>query len=318
MAGYLARRAGSMILVLLGVSVLVFLIMQLVPGDPVRTMLGPTATAESIAAVRADLGLDQPLVQQYVSYLGGLLQGDLNTSLTMAQPVAEIVFPKLGNTIILAAGALVICLVIGVPLGVLAATRQYSLFDRGAMFLSLAGASVPVYWAALVVISVFALKLGWLPTSGMYDVREPGGLGDLLRHLVLPAATAAVVPTAVIARLTRSVMVEALQQDHIRMLRANGVPERQIVWKHALRNALPPIVNIVGLQVGYLLGGVIFIEVVFSWPGLGGQLYTSITSNDMPIIQAGVLFIALVFVVVNLIADIVVALLDPRTREAVG
>jgi peptide/nickel transport system permease protein len=318
MAGYLARRAGSMVLVLLGVSVLVFLIMQLVPGDPVRTMLGPTATAESMDAVRAELGLDQPLVQQYLSYLGGLLQGDLNTSLTMAQPVTEIVFPKLGNTIILAGGALVICLAIGIPLGVLAATRQYSLFDRGAMFLSLAGASVPVYWAALVAISVFALKLGWLPTSGMHDVRNPGGSGDLLAHLALPAATAAVVPTAVIARLTRSVMVEALQQDHIRMLRANGVPERQIVWRHALRNALPPIVNIVGLQVGYLLGGVIFIEVVFSWPGLGGQLYSAITANDMPIIQAGVLFIALVFVAVNLVADIVVALLDPRTREAVG
>ncbi|WP_100499295.1 ABC transporter permease [Geodermatophilus chilensis] len=317
MAGYLLRRLGGMVLVLLGVSLLVFLIMQLVPGDPARTLLGPTATAEAIAAVRQDLGLNQPLVNQYLDYLGGLLRGDLNNSLVMAQPVTEIVFPKLGNTIILAAGALVICLVVGVPLGVLAATRQYSLFDRGAMFLSLAGASVPVYWAALVAISIFALQLGWLPTSGMYDVRNPGGFGDLLLHLVLPAATAAVVPTAVIARLTRSVMVEALQQDHIRMLRANGVSERQIVWRHALRNALPPIVNIVGLQVGYLLGGVIFIEVVFSWPGLGGQLYTSITANDMPIIQAGVLFIAVVFVVVNLVADIVVALLDPRTREAV-
>jgi len=177
---------------------------------------------------------------------------------------------------------------------------------------------VPVYWAALVVVSIFALDLGWFPTSGMYDVRNPGGLGDLLLHLVLPAATAAVVPMAVIARLTRSVMVEALQQDHVRMLRANGVPERRIVWRHTLRNAMPPIVNIIGLQVGYLLGGVIFIEVVFSWPGLGGQLYTSITANDMPIIQAGVLFIALVFVVVNLVADIVVAMLDPRTREAVS
>lgn len=318
MARYLLRRGASTILVLLGVSLLVFLIMQLVPGDPARTLLGTSATAESLAEVRAELGLDQPLAQQYLSYLGGLLQGDLSNSLVMARPVSEIVFPKLWNTIILSAGALVICLVVGVPLGVLAATRQYSLFDRVAMLLSLTGASVPVYWAALVVVSVFALDLGWFPTSGMYDVRNPGGIGDLLRHLVLPAATAAVVPLAVIARLTRSVMVEALQQDHVRMLRANGVPERAIVWRHTLRNALPPIVNIVGLQVGYLLGGVIFIEVVFSWPGLGGQLYTSITANDMPIIQAGVLFIALVFVIVNLVADVVVALLDPRTREALG
>jgi peptide/nickel transport system permease protein len=318
MAGYLLRRAGSTVLVLLGVSLLVFLIMQLVPGDPARTLLGTSATAEAVAEVRHDLGLDRPLAEQYLNYLGGLLQGDLDNSLVMAQPVSEIVFPKLLNTIILAAGALVICLVIGVPLGVLAATRQYSLFDRAAMLLSLAGASVPVYWAALVVVGIFALDLGWFPTSGMYDVRNPGGLGDLLLHLVLPAVTAAVVPMAVIARLTRSVMVEALQQDHVRMLRANGLPERRIIWRHTLRNAMPPIVNIVGLQVGYLLGGVIFIEVVFSWPGLGGQLYTSITANDMPIIQAGVLFIALVFVVVNLVADIVVAMLDPRTREAVS
>lgn len=318
MTSFLLRRLGSMVLVLFGVSLLVFLIMQLVPGDPARAALGLSATAERVAEVRAQLGLDRPLPAQYLGYLGGLLHGDLGSSLTLSQPVSSIVFPKLGNTIILAMAALLFCIVVGVPLGILAATRQYTAFDRGSMFLSLAGASVPVYWAALVAISIFSLKLGWFPTSGMYDARNPGGVTDVLHHLVLPAITTAVVPTAVIARLTRSAMVEALQQDYMRMLRASGVPESRIVWRHALRNIAPPVVNILGLQVGYLLGGVIFSEVVFGWPGLGGQLYTSITANDMPIIQAGVLFIAIVFVLVNLLADVVVALLDPRTREVVA
>jgi peptide/nickel transport system permease protein len=316
MIGFLARRLATTVLVLIGVSVLVFLIMQLVPGDPVRTMLGMSATGERVAEVRHQLGLDRPLVVQYLHYMAGVLHGNLGQSLTLSQPVSNILFPKLANTMILAAGSLLICLVVGIPLGVMAGTRQYSVVDRGSMFATLAGASVPVYWAGLVIINVFALQLGWFPTSGMHDTRNPGGVGDILIHLVLPAVAAAVVPTAVIARMARGAMVEALQAEHVRMLRASGVPERLVIWRHTLRNILPPVVNIVGLQIGYLLGGVIFVEVVFNWPGLGGQLYTSITAGDMPMIQAGVLFIALVFVVVNLIADITVALLDPRTRKA--
>lgn len=316
MIGLLVRRMASTLLVLIGVSILVFLIMQLVPGDPVRTMLGQAATAERVAEVRHQLGLDRSLVVQYLDYVGGVLHGDLGQSLTLSQSVSSILFPKLGNTLILSAGSLLICLVIGIPLGMSAARHQYSMVDRGSMFVALAGASVPVYWAGLVVINIFALKLGWFPTSGMHDTRDPGGFGDVLVHLVLPSIAAAVVPTAVVARMARGSMVEALQADHVRTLRASGVPERLVIWRHTLRNILPPVVNIVGLQVGYLLGGVIFVEVVFDWPGLGGQLYTSITAGDMPMIQAGVLFIALVFVVVNLVTDIAVALLDPRTRRA--
>jgi peptide/nickel transport system permease protein len=314
--GFLVRRLAGTVLVLIGVSVLVFLLMQLVPGDPVRTMLGQAATAERVAEVRHQLGLDRSLVVQYLDYVGGVLHGDLGQSLTLSQPVSSILFPKLGNTLILSAGSLLICLAIGIPLGMSAARRQYSVVDRGSMFVALAGASVPVYWAGLVVINIFALKLGWFPTSGMHDTRDPGGFGDVLVHLALPSVAAAVVPTAVVARMARGSMVEALHADHVRTLRASGVPERLVIWKHTLRNILPPVANIVGLQVGYLLGGVIFVEVVFNWPGLGGQLYTSITAGDMPMIQAGVLFIALVFVVVNLITDIAVALLDPRTRRA--
>jgi len=316
MSTYLLRRLAWGVLVLFGVSILVFLIMQLVPSDPARAALGPSAKASDIAALRHQMGLDRPLIAQYFSYLGGLLHGDLGQSLSLSVPVSDIMLPRLLDTVILAAGTLVICVVLGVLIGIAAGRRGGSLFDRVVMFVALAGASVPVYWAALVVISVFALSLGWFPTSGMHDVRAPGGLTDVLRHLLLPAAVTAVVPTAIIARLTRATMIEALQQDSVRLLRASGVPERLIVWRHAVRNIVPSVVNIIGLQVGYLLGGVIFTEVVFNWPGLGSQLYTAITANDLPVIQSGVLFIAVVFVLVNLLADVAVTMSNPRTRGA--
>ena len=180
------------------------------------------------------------------------------------------------------------------------------------------GASVPVYWFGLLLIGFFSIRLGVLPASGMHNSRFPGGFGDLLEHLVLPAIAAALVPLAVIARMTRSVMVEVLSQDYIRTLNASGLSSRSVLWRHAVRNALPPVVNVIGLQIGYLLGGVVFVEVVFGWPGLGQQLYTSITQRDIPVVQAGVLFIALAFVVVNLVTDSAVGLLDPRTRRKVA
>jgi peptide/nickel transport system permease protein len=309
------QRILSTVLVLLGVSVVVFLLVQLVPGDPARTILGPGATAEGIAQVRAELGLDKPLVVQFMDYVGGLLTGDFGRSLTINKPVTEIILPRFENTVILSGAALLICVGVGVPLGMIAAKKQYSIFDRLAMFTSLVGATIPVYWLALVLIGIFGLELGWFPTSGMYNSRNPGGLPDLLDHLVLPAIAAALVPLAVVARMTRSVMVDVLNQDYIKTLRASGVSEASILWRHGLRNALPPIVTVIGLQVGYLLGGVIFVEVVFGWPGLGQQLYLSITQRDMPVIQAGVLFIAVVFVIVNLFTDLSVGALDPRTRK---
>jgi peptide/nickel transport system permease protein len=309
------QRILSTVLVLLGVSVVVFLLVQLVPGDPARTILGPGATAEGIAQVRAELGLDKPLVVQFMDYVGGLLTGDFGRSLTINKPVTEIILPRFENTVILSGAALLICVGAGVPLGMIAAKKQYSIFDRLAMFTSLVGATIPVYWLALVLIGIFGLELGWFPTSGMYNSRNPGGLPDLLDHLVLPAIAAALVPLAVVARMTRSVMVDVLNQDYIKTLRASGVSEGSILWRHGLRNALPPIVTVIGLQVGYLLGGVIFVEVVFGWPGLGQQLYLSITQRDMPVIQAGVLFIAVVFVIVNLFTDLSVGALDPRTRK---
>ncbi|OPX09310.1 ABC transporter permease [Mycobacterium sp. AT1] len=318
MTRVIGSRLFSTALVLFGVSLVVFLLLQLVPGDPAVTILGSGATASAVAELRSELGLDRALPIQFFDYLGGLLQGDLGRSLTVNAPVTDIMVPRFLNTMILTGAALLLCVVIAVPLGVIAAHKQYSLFDRMSMVISMAGASVPVYWFGLLLIGVFAITLGWLPTSGMYDPRFPGGVGDLLAHLVLPAIAAALVPLAVIARMTRSVMIDILAQDYIRTLRASGLSTSSVLWRHALRNALPPIVNITGLQVGYLLGGVVFVEVVFGWPGLGQQLYTSITQRDIPVVQAGVLFIALAFVIINLVADMAVGLLDPRTRRAVG
>jgi len=318
MTRVIGSRLLSTVLVLFGVSLIVFLMLQLVPGDPAVTILGSGATADTVAALRAELGLDRSLPMQFFDYLGGLLQGDLGRSLTINAPVTDIMLARFGNTLILTAAALVLCILIAVPLGVIAAHKQYGVFDRASMVISLAGASVPVYWFGLLLIGAFAITLRWLPTSGMYNPRFPGGLADLLAHLILPAIAAALVPLAVIARMTRSVMIDILQQDYIRTLRASGLSTSSVLWRHALRNALPPIVNIIGLQVGYLLGGVVFVEVVFGWPGLGQQLYTSITQRDIPVVQAGVLFIALAFVIINLIADVGVSLLDPRTRKKVG
>jgi peptide/nickel transport system permease protein len=318
MTATIRNRLLSTVLVLFGVSLIVFLLLQLVPGDPAVTILGSGATAEAVAALRTELGLDRALPIQFFDYLGGLVRGDLGRSLTVNAPVTDIMVPRFTNTIILTAAALLLCIVVAVPLGVIAAHKQYSIFDRVSMVVSLAGASVPVYWFGLLLIGAFAVTLGWLPTSGMYNPRFPGGFADLLAHLILPAIAAALVPLAVIARMTRSVMIDILQQDYIRTLRASGLSTNSVLWRHALRNALPPIVNIIGLQVGYLLGGVVFVEVVFGWPGLGQQLYTSITQRDIPVVQAGVLFIALAFVIINLLADGAVGLLDPRTRRKVG
>ncbi|WP_349826836.1 ABC transporter permease [Brevibacterium litoralis] len=311
----IGNKILSTVLVLLGVMIVVFLLMQLVPGDPARAVLGQGATEEAIAAMREEMGLDRPLIVQFFGYLLGVLQGDFGRSYTVQQEVGLLLGPRFLNTMLLTFAALVLCLVIGVPLGVIAAYKQNSVFDKIAMFTALAGANVPVYWLGLILVGLFAITLGWLPSSGMFDPRAPGGIGDLLAHLVMPAVTAALVPLAVIARMTRSVVVDTLQEDYIRTLRASGISERAILWKHALRNALPPIVNVTGLQVGYLLGGVILVEVVFGWPGLGQQLFTSITQNDIPVVQAGILFIALAFVIVNLLSDISVNALDPRTRK---
>lgn len=318
MLKFIIRRLLVLVPVLLGVSILIFLIIKLIPGDAAISTLGAGATQENVRLVRQALRLDQPLYIQYWDWLTRALRGDLGMSIALNTPVASVIVLKFKNTVILTLGSLVVCVLVGLSSGIIAGTRQYSFFDRFSMFTALVGASMPVFWLGLILMAVFSLKLGWLPSTGMYDIRGDGGFLDLLKHLVLPSITTATVSTAVIARLSRSTMIEVLHGDFIKALRAKGLPEFSVVFRHGLRNGLPPIINITGLQVGYLLGGALFTEVVFSWPGIGLQLYSSITARDIPMVQAACLFVAVSFVVVNLLSDVIIAYLDPKVREGAG
>ncbi len=315
MGAYLLKRVISVIPILLGVSFLVFSIVHLIPGDPAVKVLGQAATDEAVEQLRKDLGLDKPFLVQYGIWLMDVIQGNFGTSITMRVPVGDVLAPKLINTLILTAGSLLICIIGGVLIGLLSGLRQYSFFDRISMFLAQFGANIPVFWLAMMLMWIFSIELGWLPSSGMYDLRNQGDPLNLLIHLILPAITAATVSLSVIARLTRSSIIEVLNADYITTFRANGLPEWKIIFKHAFRNILSPIINMTGMQVGYLLGGALFVEVVFSWPGIGSQLYTSITGQDIPMVQAGVLFIAICFVVINLLNDVIISLLNPRLRN---
>ena len=314
MGRYILKRLLAVIPILFGVSVVIFLFLQLVPGDVAATLLGPRATEAKIAAIRAELGLDQPLYVQYFSWLGAVLQGDFGRSIILQVPVIDIVLPKFVNTLILAGASLAIAIAIGIPLGVISAVRQYSAVDRAGTAMAVVGAAAPTFWLALVLMYVFALELGWFPTSGMYDLRGDGGTLDLLHHLVLPALATAAIPLAVIVRLARSSMLDVVRADYVTALRAKGLDERRVVWVHAFRNALPPIISITGLQAGFLLGNTLFTEVIFTWPGIGLQLYDAILGRDVPLVQGAMLFIAAFFVLLNLIADIIVAWLNPKLR----
>jgi peptide/nickel transport system permease protein len=311
---YLVKRLLGLLPVLFGVSVVVFLAMKLIPGDVTQTLLGPMATEATVAQLRSSLGLDQPIHMQYAKWLWRTLQGDLGMSPIVHKPVTEILVPKFWNTLVLAGASFVLAAGMGVAVGMLAAGRQGSVLDRIGIGASLVVGNMPPFWLGLVLISLFAIKLRWLPSLGMYSLRGGGGIADLLLHLLLPAVTTAAAPGAIIARMTRASILEILGQDFIKVARAKGLPERVVIGAHALRVAAPPIVTICGLQVGYLLGGAVFTEEVFGWPGLGRQLVSSVIARDIQVVQGVVLFIALSFVLVNLVVDITNLMLDPRTR----
>ncbi len=314
MKRYLARRLLLLVPVLAGVSVIIFMVLHLSPGDPVEIMLGSQATQEDRARLRADLGLDQPLHVQYVRWLGHVARGDLGRSLWMKRPVLAEVLGRFQATLILTGTALGLSTVAGLALGVASATRPNSLLDRVSAMASLFGASMPSFWLGIVLMVVFALWLGWLPASGMYAPYGGGGLGDLLSHLLLPAVTLAAASVTIIARLTRATMLEALGQDYIRTARAKGVVERAVVLRHGLRNALIPIVTVIGVQAGYLLGGAVLTETVFAWPGVGTLMVQGILARDFPLVQGCVLVVALSFVLINLAVDLLYAWFDPRIR----
>lgn len=311
MITYAAKKLLTSVPVLLGVSLLVFLIMHLTPGDPAAVILGPDADPVSIAALQKKLGLDQPIHVQYVRFLGRLLTGDLGTSIRSNQPVSRELGTRFPFTVELALVSLVISIVIGIGAGVTAAVKKGKIGDTLTMVGALVGVSAPSFWIGLMLMLVFSYHLRWLPASGRGG---PLTTIDGWKSIMLPAIALGLGSAATIARMTRSSLLEVLNQDFIRTARSKGLSERTVVFRHAMSNALIPVVTIVGLRLGFLLGGSVIVEQVFAWPGIGTQVVTAIGNRDFPVVQAAVLMIALCFVLINLVVDLLYGLLDPRIR----
>jgi peptide/nickel transport system permease protein len=301
---YLVARSVLAVPVLLGVSVMVFALIRLIPGDPAQLMAGQAATEDVVREIRRSLGLDRPLVVQYGYFLRNAVRGDLGRSLFNGAPVRDELAQRFPRTVRLAAASMLVALLIGIPAGILSATRHLSWVDSLVMVAALAGVSVPVFWLGLNLILIFAVRLAWLPAFGY----------ETWRHLILPSVTLGTASAAIIARMTRSSMLEVLRQDYVRTARAKGVAERVVVSRHALRNALIPVATVVGLQLGTLVSGAVLTENVFAWPGVGRLLVDAVLARDYPVVQGAVLLIATTFVVLNLLVDVLYALLDPRIR----
>lgn len=314
MTTFALRRLLGLIPVLLGISVVVFVLMQLIPGDVAQAMLGLTARPQDVANLREALGLNEPLYVQYVKWLGRVIQGDLGISLQQRTAVLPFLLERFQNTLLLTVASTIISLVIGLPAGIVSATRQYSVFDRVSMLIALFGNSMPAFWLGLMSILVFSLKLGWLPTGGMWPMVGDHNVFVLMKHLAMPAITLGAASAAITARITRSSMLEVIRQDYVRTARAKGLNERAVLTRHTLKNALLPILTVVSFQFGFLLGGAVLTETVFNWPGVGLALYNAISFRDYPMVQGGVLVVACAFVLVNLLTDLLYALIDPRIK----
>jgi len=315
MPAYFAKRLLSAIPVLLGLTLIVFFIMALIPGDPATAILGSYATPENVAKLNKELGLDRSLPEQYFIWLTNLFQGDLGRSYTLNRPVIDEVLERFQATLILAGAAMLLCSVFGLIAGIVSAVRQFGWVDRMLTFFVLIGISMPSFWLGLLLILVFAVKLRWLPASGMFEIYGGGGPLDLLSHLLLPAVTLSVVATGVIARLTRASMLEVLRQDYIRTARAKGLTERRVIYRHAFKAALVSVVPVLGIQAGFVLGGAVYIETVFQWPGIGRMLVKAISTRDILLVQGGVLVVAASYVLFNLLADLLQTVLDPRLKS---
>ncbi|MEZ5589346.1 MAG: ABC transporter permease [Gammaproteobacteria bacterium] len=314
MARYIVKRLLLLIPVLFGISVIVFLIMAMIPGDPALAILGAYATPDSMAKLNAELGLDKPLLQQYFIWLGNLLTGDFGRSYNLNRPVLDEVLERLRPTLLLASCALLLCTLLGILAGVISAVRQYGWPDKLITLFVLIGISTPAFWLGLVLILLFAVHWQLLPASGMVTPYAGGGVMDVLRHLILPASALALVATGVIARLSRASMLEVLRQDYVRTARAKGLRESRVIYRHAFKNALVTIVPVIGIQAGFVLGGAVYIETVFQWPGIGRMLVTAITTRDILLVQGGVLIVAACYVLFNLLADVTQYWLDPRIK----
>lgn len=332
MLKYIIKRILMLIPVLLGVSIIVFLIMRVFSPDPAPIVLGQHATQETINIWRQANGLSDPIYMQYWHFLTGALTGDFGTSYYTKAPVLDEIMARFPATIELAVVAIIIAAVFGILIGVISAVKKNSIFDNAGMFVALIGVSMPIFWLGILLIILFSGTLHWLPSSGRIDpllqpvsvtgfylidsliAGDMEAFGDAFQHLVLPAVALAMYSMAIIARMTRSSMLETLQQDYIRTARAKGISEGKVIRKHAFRNGLIPIVTVIGLQLGSLLGGAVLTETVFSWPGIGAYTVACILKSDFPVVQGVVLLIATVFVLVNLVVDIVYAFLDPRIK----
>lgn len=314
MGRYILRRLISAIPVLLGITVIVFAIMAMIPGDPATAILGAYATPENVARINRDLGLDAPVVQRYFIWLGNMLTGDFGRSYSLNRPVLDEIVDRFSATLILAGVAFVMCAVIGVLAGVVSAARQYGWADKAITFAVIIGISIPSFFLGMLMILIFAVRLQWLPVSGMYAIYGGGDLWDLIKHLIMPAIALAVVATGVVARLSRGAMLEVLRQDYIRTARAKGVPERRVLLGHALRAAMVSIIPVLGLQAGFVLSGAVYIETVFQWPGIGRMLVDAILKRDLLLVQGGVVFVAAIYVLFNIAVDVAQSLLDPRIK----
>ncbi|WP_417210478.1 ABC transporter permease [Antarctobacter sp.] len=314
MGRYILRRLVSAVPVLLGITVIVFAIMALIPGDPATAILGSYATPENVEKLNRDLGLDKPLVAQYFIWLGNMVQGDFGTSFSLNRPVIDEVLERFNATLILAGTAFVICSVLGIAAGVVSAANQYGWGDKAITFVVLLGISIPSFFLGMMMILYFAVNLRLFPVSGMWPIYGTRDIWALLDHLVLPASALAVVATGVIARLSRSAMLEVLRQDFIRTARAKGVHERGVIWRHALRAAMVSIIPVLGIQAGFVLSGAVYIEIVFQWPGVGRMLVDAILKRDILLVQGGVVFVAACYVMFNILVDVAQSLLDPRIK----
>ena len=324
MIAYIARRLLLLIPMLIGMVIVTFGLLLLVPGDPAAVLLGPEASPEMIVNLRRSLGLDDPWYIRLGAYFGQLLQGDLGRSIFQSAPVAEIIAGRIGATIELAVVALLLASVIGVTLGVLAAIKQGSIVDTLTMLLAQLGVSMPVYWMGLLLMLAFAVQLHWLPAIGRGEpmleavwaalTGRPEVLWDSITHILLPALALAANSAAIISRLVRTSMLEVLREDFVRTAYSKGLRKGRVVVRHALRNALLPVLSVIGLRFGALLGGAVLVEMIFAWPGLGQLTFAAVSQRDLPLIQGIVLTFALIFALVNLAVDLLYALVDPRVR----
>ena len=311
---YLLQRLLSAIPVLLGITIIVFFIISLIPGDPATAILGSYATPENVKLLNEQLGLDKGLVQRYFIWLGNLVQGDLGRSFALNRPVLDEILERFNATLILSGTAFILCSVVGVLIGTISAFKQYTITDKIITFTVLTGISLPSFFLGMMMILLFAVNLQWLPVSGMYAIYGGGDFLDLIHHLIMPAIALALVATGVVARITRNSVLEILRQDYIRTARAKGVREGNVLFKHVLRIAIVTILPILGLQAGFVLSGSVFIEIVFQWPGVGRMLVDAILKRDILLVQGGVMFVAACYVLFNIAVDLLQRYLDPRIK----